>query len=107
MLALQLDLLLAHADVGFLQRGAGPVYLGQRVLDRADRGDRRHIQSHLHELRVALMEVAGVPHDGRHPLLDVLQHRAVFRLCDGKSRRHVAQNQIIAQGFLLFVGVSS
>ena len=47
LLALQLDLLLAHANVGFLQRRAGPVDLGQvrevgdDELERGVRGGKR------------------------------------------------------------------
>jgi len=39
-------LLLAQADVGLLQRGAGAVDLCKAVLDGADRRDCRHIQRH-------------------------------------------------------------
>ena len=88
-------LLLAHVDIRFLQGCARAVDLGQRVLDGADRRDGRHVQSHLHELAVALVEVAGVPNDGWHPLLDVGQHRRVFRLCGRQSRCHVRKYDVV------------
>lgn len=101
---LQLVLLLAQADVGFLQSGAGAVDFGQGVLDGSDRRNGRHVQCHLHELAVGLVEVAGVACDSRHPVLDVFQHHVVLWLCYGQSGVHVAKNKVVAQVVLLFVG---
>jgi len=93
--ALEFHLLLAQVDVRLLKRGAGTVDLSQGMLDGADRRDGRYVQSNLHELAVALVEVARVPHDGRHPILNVLQHQVVLGLLHRQSGIHVADDQIV------------
>jgi hypothetical protein len=54
---------------------------------------------------VRLVEVARVACDSRHPVLNVLQHQVVLWLAHSQSGVHVAEDQIIAQRVLLFVGV--
>jgi len=92
LLLFHLHLLLTHIDVRFLKRGASAINLSQRMLDGANRGDRRYVQSHLHELGVRLVEVAGVALDHRQAILNVFQHQVVLRLLDLQSRVHVADD---------------
>lgn len=78
-----------------MQGGLGAVDLRQRVLDRADRRDGRHVQRHLHELAMRLVEVAGVPRDGGQALLNVGQHRAIFRLGGSERCPHVSEYEVV------------
>ena len=94
LFAAQFHLLFAEVDVRLLQRHLGSLNLGQRVLDGADRRDSRYVQRHLHKLRVRLMEVAGVLHDRRHPVLNVFQHQVVFRFSNRQVRVGRVSNQI-------------
>jgi len=73
------------------------------VLDGADRRDGRHVQGHAHELRVRLVEVARVPRDGGHAILDVFQHQVVLRLLNSQSGVDAADDQVVRQKGLLFV----
>ena len=100
LLLLEVVLLLAEVDVRLLERPTGTVDLSQGVLDGADRRNGRHVQGHLHELAVALVEVARVPHDGRHPILNVLQHQVVLGLLHRQSGVHVADDQIVQRVLL-------
>jgi len=97
----QLNLLLAHVDVRLLERGACAVNFGQRVLDGPNRRDSRNVQRDLHELGVRLVEIASVPLDRRHTILNVFEHQVVLRLFDSQRGVHVADNEIV-QAFLLF-----
>jgi len=46
------------------------------------------------------VEVARVPHDGRHPILNVLQHQVVLGLLHRQSGVHVADDQIVQKVLL-------
>jgi len=46
---------------------------------------------------VGLVEVAGVAHDSRHPVLDVFQHQVVLWLGHSQRCVNVAEDQIVAQ----------
>jgi len=71
LLLLEFILLLAKANIGFLQGRPRAVNLGQRVLDGPDGRDSCYVQRHAHELAVRLVEIAGVAHDSRHTILNV------------------------------------
>lgn len=47
------------------------------------------------------MEVRRVPHNGRHLGVDVLQHQVVLRLLNSQSSSHVADDEVVAQCYLL------
>jgi len=93
--ATQLYLLLAEIDIGLLQGHPGAVDLGQGVLDRTYGRDGRDVQRDLHELAVALVEVAGVTHDRRHLLIDVLQHDRIFGFLADQCGVDVGQDEIV------------
>ena len=46
---------------------------------------------------MGLVEVAGVAHDSRHPVLDVFQHQVVLWLGHSQRRANVAEDKIVVQ----------
>lgn len=84
-----------------MKRRPGAVDFSQRVLDRPDRSDGSNVERHLHELRVRLVEVRSISHDSGHFAVDVLQHQVVLRLLDSQSSRHIADDEVVTQLFLL------